>query len=113
MTFFLNSEAFLEKLGQIDPGPFFVLSLIPYLAFLFWAQKCHSIPRLALWGFRLTLLFVMVTIVFAIIARQVFNGELTDVDPLHGAAEAFLTLSDALVVLGFLRLRNQQVVNNS
>jgi len=113
VTYFADSETFLQALAQIDPGPFFVLSLIPYLAFLYWAQKSRSIPRLALWGFRLTLLFVVVTIVFAIIASQLFNGQLTDVDPLHGAAEAFLTLSDALIVLGFLRLRNQRVVNNS
>jgi len=108
-----NPELVLQSLSEIDPGPFFVLSLIPYLAFLYWAQRSSAIPKLALWGFRLTLLFVLMTIVFAIIAIQLYGGELTDVDPLHGAAEAFLTLSDALVVLGFLRIGQQRVVNNS
>ena len=53
------------------------------------------------------------TIVFAILADRFFGGELTDVDPLHGGAEAFLTLSDALVVVGFLRISQKRVVNNS
>ncbi len=107
------SEGLLGALGGIDPGAFFVLSLIPYLAFLYWAQKSSAIPRLALWGFRLTLLFVAMTIIFAILANQLYGMELTDVDPLHGAAEAFLTLSDALVVLGFFTLEKKRVVNNS
>ena len=110
---FLTSLSILERLGQIDPGPFFVLSLIPYLAFLYWAQKAKSIPSLALWGFRLTLVFVAMTILFAIIAKQMYGAELTDVDTLHGAAEAFLTLSDALVVLGFAFAKNKVVVKNS
>ncbi len=102
----------LELIGRIDPGPFFILSLIPYLAFLFWAQKSKQIPRIALWGFRLTLLFVLMTIVFAIVADQIYGQELTKVDPLHGAAESFLTLSDALVALGFLRISQESVFKN-
>ncbi len=108
-----NPGMALNLLSGIDPGPFFVLSLIPYLAFLYWAQKSTSIPKLALWGFRMTLLFVLMTIIFAIVAKLVFNGELTDVDPLHGAAEAFLTISDALVVLGFIAIGRNKLVNNS
>ncbi len=107
------ADSTLRMLASIDPGPFFVLSLIPYLIFLYWAQKVPSIPRISLWGFRLTLLFVLMTILFAIIAGQVYKEELTKVDTLHGAAEAFLTLSDALIVLGFIQVKNKQVVNNS
>ncbi len=112
----MNSAGFLsfiETLGQYDPSPFFVLSLFPYLAFLYWAKKSSSIPRISLWGFRLTLLFVLMTIAFAIVAKIAYDDELTNIDPLHGAAEAFLTLSDALVALGFLQLRNKNLVNNS
>ncbi len=112
MTFQFFDEI-LKNLSNIDPSPFFVLSLIPYLFFLYWAQKAKSIPRITLWGFRLTLLFVVMTIVFAIIAKQIYGGELTDVDPLHGAAEAFLTVSDALVVVGFISNPIKKVVNNS
>ena len=113
MIVFTTLYSSLLSLKEIDPSPFFVLSLIPYLAFLYWAQKSESIPQLALWGFRLTLLFVLMTIVFAIVASQFYGGELTDVDPLHGAAEAFLTLSDALIVLGFFQVARRNVVNNS
>ncbi len=109
----LNLEQIFLWLGTINPGAFFILSLAPYLIFLFWAQKSSSIPKISLWGFRLTLLFVLMTIVFAILASQIYGRELTDVDPLHGAAEAFLTISDALVVLGFLRIGPKKVVNNS
>ena len=97
----------------IDPSPFFVISLIPYLAFLYWAQKSSHIPKISLWGFRLTLLFVLMTIIFEIIAKIVFNDELTNIDPLHGSAEAFLTLSDALVVIGFLKILQGKQVKNS
>ena len=106
-------NSFLQYLNGIDPSPFFVLSLIPYLFFLHWAKKSNQIPKISLWGFRLTLLFVFVTIIFAIYAKVAFDSSLTDIDPLHGAAEAFLTLSDALVAAGFLRLYQDKVVKNS
>ena len=76
-----NFKEILDALGGIDPSPFFVLSLVPYLAFLYWAQKGKSIPRISLWGFRLTLLFVAMTIIFAIIAKVKFGEDLTNIDP--------------------------------
>ena len=78
-----------------------MLSLLPYLGFLWWASKVEAFPRLALRGFQLTLLFVAVTIAAAIVAQVRFGALLADVDPLHGGAEAFLTLSNLLVMLGF------------
>jgi len=98
----------LAALAGIDPAPFFVLSLLPYLAFLWWAARVRAFPRLALVGFQLTLLFVAVTIVAAVVAELHFGRQLADVDPLHGGAEAFLTLSNALVLLGFAAGRSQQ-----
>lgn len=92
----------LSWLAGFDPGPLFVLSLVPYLAFLRWASRIRGFPRLALWGFRLTLLFVAVTIAASIVAKGRYGELLANVDGLHGGAEAFLTLSNLLVVLGFL-----------
>lgn len=92
----------LERLGRFDPAPLFVLSLVPYLAFLWWARKLPSFPRLSLRGFELTLVFVGATIVAAVIAETRYGHQLADVDPLHGGAEALLTLSNVLVLLGFL-----------
>tara|TARA_Y100001968_G_scaffold319832_1_gene351925 strand:- start:310 stop:636 length:327 start_codon:yes stop_codon:yes gene_type:complete len=92
----------IEYLNNIDPSPFFVLSLFPYLLFLYWLGKVELIPKYAQWGFRLTLFFVFITIICAVIAQVKYGAELTDVDPLHGSAEAFLTLSDGLIVFGFL-----------
>ncbi len=97
----------LQRLGGIDPTPFFVLSLLPYLAFLWWAAKVRAFPRLALRGFQFTLVFVAVTIAAAIVALRLYGRQLADVDPLHGGAEALLTLSNLLVVLGFSLARDR------
>ena len=104
---------FLDYLSNIDPSPFFVLSLFPYLLFLNYASKSKSIPEISLWGFKLTLGFVLITILLAIVALKIYGGELTDVDYLHGTAESFLTISDGLVVLGFLGLGKKKVIKNS
>ena len=107
----------LESIARVDPSPFFILSLIPYLVFLRYAGKTKSIPKISLLGFKLTLLFVFMTIVFAIISLIYFGEELTNVDVLHGLAESFLTISDALVVYGFVLMlqsvRSKREVNNS
>ena len=107
----------LESIARVDPSPFFILSLIPYLIFLRYAGKTKSIPKISLLGFKLTLLFVFMTIVFAIISLTYFGEELTNVDVLHGLAESFLTISDALVVYGFVLMlqsaRRKTEVNNS
>jgi hypothetical protein len=94
--------AFLRRLASLDPTPLFVLSLLPYLAFLWWASRVRGFPPLALRGFQLTLLFVAVTIAAAVLAESRYHQLLANVDPLHGGAEAFLTLSNLLVALGFL-----------
>jgi hypothetical protein len=93
--------ALLERLGSIDPAPFFALSLLPYLLFLGVAARLQAFPRLALRGFQLTLLFVAVTIVASVLALRNGGQQLADVDSLHGGAEAFLTLANLLVALGF------------
>ena len=107
----------LESIARVDPSPFFILSLIPYLVFLRYAGKTKSIPKISLLGFKLTLLFVFMTIVFAIISLIYFGEELTNIDVLHGLAESFLTISDALVVYGFVLMlqtvRSKTQVNNS
>lgn len=58
-------------------------------------------PRLALMGFYGTLVFVAVTIPAGLYALSVYHTSLANVDWLHGAAEAFLTVANILVVLGF------------
>ena len=104
----ITPQGLLHALAGVNPAPFFGLSLLPYLAFLWWSWRSKRMPRLALWGFALTLLFVLVTIGAAIAAEQIYGRQLADVDPLHGGAEVFLTLSNVLVLLGFTRSRQDQ-----
>jgi hypothetical protein len=85
-----------------DPAaPLFAASLLPYLLFLWWAKRSGRFPLLALWGFGLTLLFVVVTIGAAAIAQIRYGAELANVDWLHGGAEAFLSISNLVLLLGF------------
>ena len=91
----------LGWLAAIDPTPLFVLSLLPYLAFLWWAGRIEGFPKLALRGFQFTLVFVAVTIAAAIVAQLRYGELLANVDFLHGGAESLLTISNLLVVLGF------------
>ncbi len=100
------------NLSTIDPSPFFALSLVPYLLFLRWAGRCGRFSETVLWGFRLTLLFVVVTIAAALVALRCCEAELVAIDPLHGGAEAFLTLSNAVLVWGLLQ-KGEKRVNNS
>jgi hypothetical protein len=103
----MNPDQISLAIAAIDPAPLFALSLFPYLLFLWWAQRRQLIPRLSLLGFQLTLLFVAVTIAAALFADRHFGAELVEVDGLHGGAEAFLTLSNAVIVVGLIgRLRD-------
>jgi heme A synthase len=79
----------------------FALSLFPYLGFLWFMTKSKETPRLALIGFYLLLLFVVVTIPAGIYAKIHYHNALANIDWLHGGAEVFLTISNVFVVLGF------------
>ena len=48
-----------------------------------------------------------------LITIQSFKDDLTNVDPLHGAAESFLTLSDGLIAFGFVQALQNKDVKNS
>ncbi len=104
----IDSFSLLNLFGEIDPGPFFIASLVPYLVFLYFAQKGSLIPKESLWGFRMTLVFVFVSVICAIAAKIFYGAELSNVDPLHGGAELFLAISDGLVVLGFANLLSEK-----
>lgn len=86
---------------MISKDTLFALSLFPYLGFLWFLTRSGQTPRLALAGFYTTLVFVGVTIPVGIYAQKVYGQSLANVDFLHGTAEAFLTLANILVVLGF------------
>ena len=86
---------------MISKEALFALSLFPYLGFLWFITRSGQMPRLALIGFYVTLVFVGVTIPAGIYAKVAYGESLANVDWLHGGAEFFLTLSNILIVLGF------------
>ena len=108
--FFLR---FLDYLSKIDNTALFAVSIIPYSIFLFYLYKIKSINKLIKTGFSLTVLFVFITILMSIFSLNYFNRTLVEVDLLHGSAEFFLTLSDAVILLGFIKMLNLIEVNNS
>ena len=81
----------------------FAISLFPYLGFLWFLRRSPKTPKIALWGFYFLLVFVFVTIPAGIYAEIHFHEQLANVDWLHGSAEIFLSISNLLVVFGFLR----------
>jgi hypothetical protein len=86
---------------MISKETLFALSLFPYLGFLWFLSRSQQMPRLALYGFYGTLVFVAITIPAGIYAQIHYGESLANVDWLHGGAEVFLTLANILVVLGF------------
>ncbi|MEB3219073.1 MAG: DUF3593 domain-containing protein [Nostocales cyanobacterium 94392] len=92
---------------MISKETLFALSLFPYLGFLWFISRSPETPKLALYGFYGTLVFVAVTIPAGIYSQVHYGKTLANVDWLHGSAEVFLTLSNILVVLGF----RQAIIN--
>jgi len=107
---FLN---FIEKLGSIDNTLLFAVSIIPYTVFLYYLYKTKTVNIFVKTGFSLTVLFVFITILVSIFTLNYYNKTLVEVDFLHGLAESFLTLSDFVILFGFIRLLNSLEVNNS
>ncbi len=104
---------FIEKLASIDNTALFAASIFPYAIFLFYLYKIKSVNNLVKIGYSLTVLFVFITIVVSIFTLNYYDKTLVEVDFMHGLAESFLTLSDFVILLGFLKILNKIEVNNS
>ncbi|ABV50602.1 Conserved hypothetical protein [Prochlorococcus marinus str. MIT 9215] len=103
----------IEKLGSVDNTALFASSIIPYAIFLFYLYKIKSLNKFIKTGFSLTVLFVFITIIVSIFALNYYDKSLVEVDFLHGSAEFFLTLSDFIILLGFIKMLKNLEVNNS
>jgi len=104
---------FIEKLSSIDNTALFAASIFPYAIFLFYLYKIKSFNKIVKTGYSLTVLFVFITIVVSIYTLNYYDKTLVEVDSLHGLAESFLTLSDFVILLGFIKILNNLEVNNS
>ena len=104
---------FLEKLASIDNTTLFAASIFPYAIFLFYLYKIKFVNKLVKTGYSLTVLFVFITIVISIYTLNHYDKNLVEVDFFHGLAESFLTLSDFVILLGFIKILNKLQVNNS
>ena len=103
----------LDILSAMDNNYIFVISIIPYSIFLFYLYKNPNISKTIKIGFSLTLLFVLITIIFSVISLTVYNKSLVEIDSFHGFAEAFLTITDFIILLGFINLLKKIEVKNS
>ena len=103
----------IENLASIDNRALFSASIFPYAIFLFYLYKIKSLNKLVKTGYSLTVLFVFITIVVSIYTLNYYDKTLVEVDFLHGLAESFLTLSDFVILLGFIKVLNNLEVNNS
>ena len=97
--------------GIIDTANNNVLSIEPN--FSINLKKIKSVNIVVKTGFSLTVLFVFITILVSIFTLNYYDKTLVEVDFLHGFAESFLTLSDFVILVGFIKLLNSLEVNNS
>ena len=104
---------FIEELSSYENTYIFVFSIVPYSIFLYYLFKIKNLNKTIKIGFSLTLLFVAITIIFSISAEIFYNRSLVEVDLFHGLAESFLTLSDFVILLGFISILKTLEVNNS
>ncbi|MBO8230070.1 DUF3593 domain-containing protein [Prochlorococcus marinus str. MU1404] len=103
----------IEKIASIDNTALFAASIFPYAIFLFYLYKIKSVNKFVKTGYSLTVLFVFVTIVVSLFTLNYYNKTLVEIDFWHGLAESFLTLSDFIILLGFIKMLNTLEVNNS
>ena len=103
----------IEKFGSIDNTTLFAASIFPYGIFLFYLYKIKYVNKLVKTGYSLTVLFVFITIIVSTYTLNYYDKTLVEVDFLHGLAESFLTLSDFVILFGFIKVLNSLEVNNS
>ena len=104
---------FIGKLGLIDNTALFAISIVPYAIFLYYLCKIKYVNKFVKAGFSLTVLFVLITILVSIFTLNYYGKTLVEIDFMHGLAESFLTLSDFVILFGFIRILNNLEVNNS
>ena len=108
-----NFLKILDFLATVDNTFIFIISIIPYSVFLFYLYKIKIINNTIKVGFSLTILFVTITILFSILALKIYGKSLVEVDSFHGIAESFLTLSDLVILYGFINLKKNMEMKNS
>ena len=106
-------KGLFDYLSEIDNNYIFIISIIPYSVFLYYLYKNPKISKTIKIGFSLTLLFVLITIIFSVISFTVYDKSLVEIDSFHGFAEAFLTITDFIILLGFTNLLKKIEVKNS
>ena len=104
---------FIEKLSHYENTYIFAFSIVPYSIFLYYLFKIKELNKTVKIGFSLTILFVVITIIFSICSEIIYGRTLVEIDLFHGLAESFLTLSDFVILLGFISILKTLEVKNS
>ena len=103
----------IQQLAAFDNTAIFAVSIVPYSFFLFFLYKIKSINNFIKIGFSLTVLFVIITIIISLYTLTYLDKTLVEVDLLHGSAELFLTISDFVILIGFIQMLKKLEVKNS
>ncbi len=103
----------VSTISNVDNTSLFALSIIPYSIFLYYLYKIKTINNLIKIGFTLTILFVFITIIFSLLSQSIYDKSLVEVDLFHGFAESFLTISDFVILYGFIKVIDMKEVNKS
>lgn len=91
-----------QEAAETMAGPFFGLSLLPYIAYL-WLLNApeNKVPKGVIVGQAALLIFVFLSIPAVIAAKAWFGVSMADCDWLHGSAESLLTATNLVTVVAF------------
>tara|TARA_Y100000589_G_scaffold323507_1_gene358130 strand:+ start:895 stop:1230 length:336 start_codon:yes stop_codon:yes gene_type:complete len=103
----------LYYLSNVENTSIFAISIVPYSFFLYYLYKIKKLNKVVKVGFTLTIFFVFITIIFSLLSEKLYDKSLVEVDFFHGSAELFLTISDCVILYGFLKILNLLQVKNS
>jgi hypothetical protein len=100
-------SAMSSESAEALASPFFGFSLFPYLAFIYFLNVPENdFPKGVTVGFAACLLFVVLTIPAAIVAKLLYGESLANCDWLHGSAESMLTITNLATVIPFRQALN-------
>uniref|UniRef100_A0A7S0RQZ3 Uncharacterized protein n=1 Tax=Pyramimonas obovata TaxID=1411642 RepID=A0A7S0RQZ3_9CHLO len=83
-------------------APFYMISLLPYLDFLWKLQQSRpQATRAMVFSFAFVLVFVVISTPVEMYARVHLGKDVADVDPLHFFVQSLIALTNFMIILSF------------